>query len=187
MFTGLGAQWDKNASLNRQQSAVDGQLRAGSRATIPNPLNPHGGSGYGNAGQAQAEIKEFGRDVRNNIIVELTGVGIGAAANYGRFQKARKAYAVVPQVSDSKLKNIVRDLFKGAYTPNPIGTGMTGDALRNEIKTGQATYGVFHIDKAKQYVNALTNWLTKHPNASHSDKLVAQSLLDDLKDALGTQ
>ncbi|WP_197526610.1 hypothetical protein [Botrimarina colliarenosi] len=91
----------------------------------------------------------------------------------------------IPNVTDPKLKNYVNDLYKGAKGPNPIGTGSTADAVRNELRTGLPTHGRFHSIKAKEVINGLTNWLRKNPNASHHDRLVAQSLLDDLKAALG--
>jgi hypothetical protein len=91
----------------------------------------------------------------------------------------------VPQVTNSKLKNLVDNLFKGTKVPNPIGTGSTADAVRNELRTGLPTFGRFHSQKAQETINGLANWLRKNPNASHSDRLVAQSLLDDLKAALG--
>lgn len=64
-----------------------------------------------------------------------------------------------PNVSDPKLKNLVSDLYKGAKGRNPIGTGSTADAVRNELSTGLPTHGRFHAQKAQEYINALSNWL----------------------------
>jgi hypothetical protein len=88
-------------------------------------------------------------------------------------------------VSDPKLSNIVDDLYKGTTNPNRVGTGTTADAVRNEILTGQPTGGTFHTMKAEQYSNALRSVL-KSADLSASDRLVAQSLLDDLQNALAT-
>lgn len=55
-----------------------------------------------------------------------------------------------------------------------------------EILTGQPTGGTFHTIKAQETVRGLERWLRNNPNASYSDRLVAQSLLGDLKNALGT-
>jgi hypothetical protein len=82
------------------------------------------------------------------------------------------------------LKNIVRDLFKGAKSKNPIGTGSTADAVREELRTGNPVGGRYHSQKAQEYINALDNWLKRNPTASHFDRLVAQSLRDDLASAL---
>jgi hypothetical protein len=69
--------------------------------------------------------------------------------------------------------------------PNPIGTGSTADAIRNEAVTGLATGGRFHADKGTQYIRALENWQARNPNASHYDRMTAESLKNDLRNALG--
>ena len=79
----------------------------------------------------------------------------------------------------------MKDLYKGAKTSSPIGTGNTADAIRNELETGLPTGGKFHTQKGQEYINALSNWLTRNPNASHYDRLVAESLNNDLKAAIG--
>jgi RHS repeat-associated protein len=96
---------------------------------------------------------------------------------------ARPSYAI-PAVTDAKLGFIVRDLYKGALTRNPIGTGSTADAIRYEALTGLPVQGTFHLDKGLQYMNALRNWLRANPNASARDKMVANSLLMDLQNAI---
>ena len=89
-----------------------------------------------------------------------------------------------PSVSDSKLQNLVNNLWKGTANSSPVGNGTTADAVRYERNTGQPVGGKFHTIKAQETVNGLRNWLNNNPNASYSDRLVAQSLLDDLLDAL---
>jgi hypothetical protein len=90
-----------------------------------------------------------------------------------------------PSITDPKLNNIVEDLYKGTKVPNRIGTGSTADAIRNELKTGQPTYGRFHSQKGREYVRALEKWLCNNPNASAADRAAAQQMLDDLRAALG--
>ena len=102
-----------------------------------------------------------------------------------KLEDAASLGRVAPKVTNPKLNNLVDNLYKGAKGPNPIGTGSTADAVRNELITGLPTCGRFHSQKAQETINGLTNWLRKNPNASHHDRLVAQSLLDDLKAALG--
>ena len=97
----------------------------------------------------------------------------------------RGASLPVPQVADPKLGNLVRDLYKGASTPNPIGTGSTADAIRGELATGLATGGRFHSQKGDEYARALESWLRKNPNASHYDRLTAETVKNDLLNALG--
>ena len=89
-----------------------------------------------------------------------------------------------PSVTNPKLDNLVRDLYKGANTKNPIGTGSTADAIRHEAATGQAVGGRFHTQKGQEYARALERWLTKNPDASAADRTAAQSMLDDLRSAL---
>ena len=108
---------------------------------------------------------------------------VALIASVGPEEVAEKE-AVVPLVEDSKLGNIVKDLYKGARSPNPIGTGSTADAIRSESATGKPVGGVFHTNKGQQYVRALEKWLSKAIRASDRDRLVARSILDDLKDAL---
>jgi len=98
---------------------------------------------------------------------------------------AKGAAAAIPKVSDPKLGNIVSDLYKGSKGPNPIGTGSTADAIRNEAATGLATGGRFHSQKGTEYIRALETWQAKNPNASHYDGMVAESLKNDLRNALG--
>lgn len=114
----------------------------------------------------------------------------GAEAVSKDAARATKSGIPIPQVADQKLKNLVTDLYKGAKGPkgpNTIGTGSTADAVRNELLTGRPTHGVFHSAKAGQYITALEKWLRKTPGASHHDKLVAQTLMDDLSAALRGQ
>ena len=100
-------------------------------------------------------------------------------------EAVKVAAGAIPKVSDPKLANIVSDLYKGARGPNPIGTGSTADAIRSETATGLATGGRFHAQKGAEYVRALENWLERNPNASHYDRMVAESLKGDLSNALG--
>lgn len=88
-----------------------------------------------------------------------------------------------PIVSNTKLQNIVNDLYKGTTNPGRVGTGTTADAVRSELATGLATGGKFHSEKAQIYINGLNKVLRQDLTAS--DRLVAQSLLDDLTNALG--
>jgi RHS repeat-associated protein len=89
-----------------------------------------------------------------------------------------------PNVVDKKLNNLVRDLYKGAQTKTPIGTGSTADAIRSERQTGNPVGGKFHTQKGTEYVKALENWLSKNQQASAQDRAAAQAMLNDLKLAL---
>ncbi len=104
-----------------------------------------------------------------------------------RARRASKAKEILPKpiVNDAELQNYVNDLYKGTTNPNRVGTGTTADAVREEVATGQATAGKFHIQKAEDTARGLGNWLRRNPGADPHDRLVARSLRDELLDALG--
>ncbi len=126
------------------------------------------GGGGGDSTQTQS-----GTDTQGTAQPQPPSSGVGP-----------KPPAQPPTVSDSKLGNIVNDLYKGTNNPNRVGDGTTMDAIRNELSTGQQTAGKMHIMKGQEYSNALTKWLSRNPNASAADRTVAQDLLQDLQDAL---
>jgi hypothetical protein len=85
-------------------------------------------------------------------------------------ERARGAGVPKPTVENGKLANLTKDLYKGANTKNPIGTGSTADAIRHEAATGEAVGGKFHSQKWQEYARALESWLRKNPSASSSDR-----------------
>ncbi len=90
---------------------------------------------------------------------------------------------IKPDVSHSKLKNIINDLYKGQGGENTIGNGTTMDAVRNEILTGKPTNGKFHMDKLNDYVNALQKRL-RAGDLNEYDESVAKAILEDALNAL---
>jgi hypothetical protein len=90
---------------------------------------------------------------------------------------------VKPDVTNSKLKNIINDLYKGQGGANTIGNGTTMDAVRNEIITGEATNGKFHTQKLNDYVNALQKRL-RAGDLNAYDESVAKAILEDALNAL---
>ncbi|WP_289356241.1 polymorphic toxin-type HINT domain-containing protein [Paenibacillus sp. S-12] len=90
---------------------------------------------------------------------------------------------VKPSVSNSKLQNIVKDLYKGQNMPNLIGNGTTMDAIRYELITGQAVGGKFHSQKGKDYSRALEK-LINSGNLNSKDRTAAQAIFNDLQKAL---
>ena len=91
-----------------------------------------------------------------------------------------------PEVEDPKLGNYVANLFKGADNPNRVGDGTTMDAIRHELRTGETVHQRRHLTKGRETVQGLENWLDRHPDASSSDRSVAQSLIAELKEALSS-
>jgi RHS repeat-associated protein len=112
------------------------------------------------------------------------GLGAGAARIGATTAEAGADVLATPEVENTKLQNVVNDLYKGTTNAERVGTGTTADAVRNEIETGEATGGKFHFAKAEQYSTALSN-LIKGGTLSPHDQVVAQSLFDDLQNALG--
>lgn len=90
-----------------------------------------------------------------------------------------------PVSSPGKLANIVNDLYKGHLSPTRVASGTTAEAVRFEIATGELVGGRAHVIKAENAVRGLDNWLRANPDAPSLDRLIAQSLRDDLLDALG--
>ena len=90
-----------------------------------------------------------------------------------------------PQVSSARLQNLVDNLYKGTTNPNRVGTGTTMDAIRSEMATGVPTAGRMHTVKGQETLQGLNNWLRRNPDAPYQDRLVAQSLADELARVLG--
>jgi RHS repeat-associated protein len=87
-----------------------------------------------------------------------------------------------------KLQNIIDALYKGTTNPRRVGTGTTADAIRHELANpGVSVGGKLHSQKGQDYARALENWLKANPLAPGRDRIVAQSLLNELRDALAGQ
>lgn len=113
------------------------------------------------------------------------GKGFGGGGG-GGFGGGKGDVLPTPLVGSQKLQNIINNLYKGTTNPNRVGTGTTADAIRNERLTGLPTGGKSHLQKGTESVRALENWLSANPNAPYRERLIAQSLRDDLIQALGT-
>ncbi|MBU1358851.1 MAG: hypothetical protein KKC79_15370 [Gammaproteobacteria bacterium] len=170
---GLDATWNRfTYALSNPLGFIDDDGLAPKKpgpSQAPVPINPFPGAG-GGGGRAL----DVGR---------IAPLGMGAPGKPR--DTCGPGAKPTPTVADRKLGNIVGDLYKGAKMPNPIGTGSTADAIRNELSTGLATGGRFHSQKGAEYIRALDNWLAKNPDASHYDRMTAESLRNDLSNALG--
>lgn len=94
--------------------------------------------------------------------------------------------ATVPNATDAKLQNLVKDLYKGVRMNPRIGDGSCADAIRHELANpGAQVGGRGHVTKGREYSQGLTNWMKRNPNASGEDRAAAQQILDDLTAALG--
>lgn len=88
-----------------------------------------------------------------------------------------------PMGSNPKLKNIIKNLYKGQNKTNKVGNGTTMDAIRNEISTGKATMGKWHTIKGQESLSGLKNLLDKG-GLSSSDAIITKALIADLTNAL---
>lgn len=74
----------------------------------------------------------------------------------------------------------MNNLYKGTTNPNRVGNGTTMDAIRNELATGVPTGGRMHTTKGQETLNGLNKWLRRNKDGDYYDRLVAQSLADEL-------
>ncbi len=88
-----------------------------------------------------------------------------------------------PTVSNTKLNNLVNDIYKGQNSKILTGNGTTMDSIRYELKTGIPVGGKFHSIKGQNIINGLNN-LIKSGKLNASDQKVATTLLQDMIDAL---
>jgi hypothetical protein len=86
-----------------------------------------------------------------------------------------------PTVGDPKLNQLMDELYRPGAT---TGSGSTADAVRYELQTGLQVGGRSHIQKAGDMARALENWLGRNPDALTTDRAAAQSVIDDLWNAL---
>jgi hypothetical protein len=86
----------------------------------------------------------------------------------------------VDKISNTKLKNYIKDLFKP--DPQEVAGGTAG-AIREELRTGKPIGGKFHSEKGRQYVNGLSK-LLKSGNLSDLEQQIAEWLENDLVNAL---
>lgn len=134
----------------------------------------------GGCGINNTDLAALGADIGAAFVPFGTGAGMGVRGASRSLDTLPK-----PVVRDAKLQNYVNDLYKGTTNPSRVGNGTTADAVRRERTTGQATAGKFHMQKAEDTAKGLSNWLKRNPGADPHDRLVAQSLRNELLDALG--
>lgn len=141
--------------------------------------------GFQMAGNLIAGCPAF-HDIAWGQVALAAGIGAltdGTLSFLGRGIRAAKTVDDIlptPQVGSTKLQNLVNNLYKGTTNPNRVGNGTTMDAIRNEIATGVPTGGRMHTIKGQETLNGLNNWLRRNKDADYYDRLVAQSLADEL-------
>lgn len=131
-------------------------------------------------------IKQITAAARHRLPHLADDVGaIARRASQHSGMVATQAVVSKPIVESRRLQNIINDLYKGTTNPRRVGTGTTADAIRHELRTGRQVFGRTHMEKGQGYLRGLERWLRQNPGASYRDRLIAQTLADDLRDALG--
>lgn len=132
------------------------------------------------AATAAAGAGKLGQDLgRMNSEAQSEASGSGGTSSAPPQPKVTK-----PQVESPKLQNFVDSNYRAVDSPTRTGNGTTADAVRKELAEGGTVKGRVHVQKARTEVRGLRTWLRKNPNASHHDRIVARSMLDDLQSAL---
>lgn len=109
---------------------------------------------------------------------------VGAAKGPLGWLPDRKPGRPRPDAEDPKLTNYVNQLFKGVESPKRFGDGTTMDAIRHELRTGETVHNRRHLIKGEETLRGLERWLRQNPDASQSDRRVAQQLADEIREAL---
>ena len=186
-----------NALQSWGAGAVDGTIAMADMVTpgsLPRIGNPNTDSIYG----ASYTIGEWdgpanligaggafkGARLVQGLTSRITAANKFAAAG-GKAASLADDILPTPQVSSAKLQNLVDNLYKGTTNPNRVGNGTTMGAIRNEIATGIPTGGRMHTVKGQETLNGLNKWLWRNGAADYYDRLVAQSLADELATVLG--
>ncbi|WP_307841786.1 RHS repeat-associated core domain-containing protein [Salinibacterium sp. SWN167] len=136
----------------------------------------------------------FGGSLAGSLATDVAlGAGVAtAAARIGRVDNILsigntavryERLSTRPVVVNSKLDNIVENLYSAKRNPLSVGNGTTADAIRSEALTGLATQGRFHNYKGQVSLNGLNN-LIAGGNLSSSDYRVATMLRNELLDVL---
>ena len=127
------------------------------------------------------EKEEQPRDDKGRFASKDGGAG-GGGENMGSNEDGIDIGAK-PAVSDTKMQNIINDIYKGQEMLAVIGNGTTMDAVRHELKTGQPVGKKFHSVKAQDTINRLNKRLRSGCLNTH-DTNIANTLIKDLQDAL---
>ncbi|TDP42817.1 hypothetical protein [Nocardia ignorata] len=140
---------------------------------------------------------EIASRIGTTVVTKISSLGTklaewlrNAATRFARSEPGKpgglgpKPPAVKPTVSDTKLQNILNDLYKGANNANRTGDGTTADAVRNEYLTLEPTEGKWHLTKAMESQRGLAKWLMDKSNANSPDRAVAIREMQNLMDAL---
>lgn len=109
---------------------------------------------------------------------------VGPGANRARheaYKRQLREEMARPDVRDPKLAEVMKKLWRENGT---IGNGSTAAAVRHELETGLPVKGSWHSQKARDTIVELQRWLRNTPKASASDRAAAETVIQDMRDAL---
>jgi hypothetical protein len=92
--------------------------------------------------------------------------------------------ALIESANSKKLKNILKDIYKGSDNPLRVGDGTLMDAIKEEIKTGVLVHGRDHAgQKTSDIIKGLEK-IVRGNNYNQSDKDMAKEFITILNEAL---
>lgn len=118
---------------------------------------------------------------------KLATAGMSLAQSSGETKNLTRPSSSLkkPSAKDPELQNLINDLFK----PQDRLSGGTAGAVRNELRTGEATAETFHSEKAEEYIRAINKLLRRRsmgqgPPLDPVDQATAEAIRADLQNAL---
>ncbi len=96
-------------------------------------------------------------------------------------QRSKKGNELLSKVTNVKLTNTIKELYRPGAK---VGDGGLGDAIREEIATGQLVGGKSHIRKGKERLKNLENILSDEA-LTKEEKKITEDLIEELRNALG--
>ncbi len=110
--------------------------------------------------------------------------GKALPAKYKNWIGTNQRNRLLAHASDVKLQIAIKELYReGSF----IGDGGTAAAIKFEKATGLSVGkgGTTHIQKGKEMIRHIEKRILRNRNLSESDRLLAQKLVNDLRNAIG--
>ena len=132
-----------------------------------------------------AKVARKADDIADVVKVAQKADNIVDAAKVGNTvrvaNRSSKGTELLNNVSSPKLRNTIKEMYRPGAK---IGDGGLADAVKYEIKTGELVGGKSHIQKGKERLRNLEK-IYKQESLTQQDKRIIESLMKDLRNALG--
>jgi RHS repeat-associated protein len=136
-----------------------------------------------NAGLNRAtQLSKFNKAVEENAANLRATSGARSPSQMELLKDQLRAQMEKPHVVDPKLKGYLDELYRENAK---VGSGSSAAAVRHEAATGAPIGGVFHTQKVQNMSTTLEKWISNNPTARLGDRAAAESVLRDMKNALG--